>query len=89
MTVKRVDVTDATKSLAYYVREADSSPLVVISDGRPVAALISLEDTDLETVALSTNPDFLALIQESRARHQEEGGLSSAEVRRRLGVAEQ
>jgi hypothetical protein len=43
-----------------------------------------LEDTDLETVALSTDPEFLEIIQSSRARHAQEGGLSSAEMRRRL-----
>jgi hypothetical protein len=57
---------------------------VVTDDGQPVAALVMLEDTDLETVALSTDPGFLDLIQGSRARHTREGGLSGAEVRRRL-----
>lgn len=42
------------------------------------------ENTDLETVALSNDPDFLELIQSSRARHAHEGGLSSAEIRDRL-----
>ena len=44
------------------------------------------ENADLETVSLSTNPAFLALIERSRARHQAEGGLSSTEVRQRLGL---
>jgi antitoxin (DNA-binding transcriptional repressor) of toxin-antitoxin stability system len=85
MTVKRVEVADATESLATYVRKAaGSGPVVVTDDGQPVAALVLLENTDLETVALSADPEFLALIQNSRARHAREGGLSSAEVRRRL-----
>jgi glutamate carboxypeptidase len=41
-------------------------------------------DKSVESTALSTDPDFLDLIQQSRARHTREGGLSSAEVRRRL-----
>jgi hypothetical protein len=36
----------------------------------------------METVALSTNPEFLALIERSRARA--EGGISSEEMRRRF-----
>jgi antitoxin (DNA-binding transcriptional repressor) of toxin-antitoxin stability system len=83
MTVKRVEVADATESLATYIR-AGSGPVVVTDDGQPVAALVMLEHTDLETVVLSADPEFLALIQNSRARHAREGGLSSAEVRRRL-----
>jgi antitoxin (DNA-binding transcriptional repressor) of toxin-antitoxin stability system len=60
-------------------------PVVVTDDGQPVAALVMLEHTDLETVPLSSDPEFLELIRSSRARHAQEGGLSSAEVRRRLG----
>jgi prevent-host-death family protein len=85
MTVRRVEVADATESLATYIRKAaGSGPVVVTEEGQPVAALVMLEDTDLETFALSTDPEFLELIQSSRARHAQEGGLSSAEVRRRL-----
>ncbi|HVT17507.1 MAG TPA: type II toxin-antitoxin system prevent-host-death family antitoxin [Thermoanaerobaculia bacterium] len=84
MTVKRVEVTDATESLATYIRQADAGPVVVTDAGRPVAALVLLDNTDLETVVLSTDPEFLDLIERSRARQTKEGGLSSAEVRRRL-----
>jgi antitoxin (DNA-binding transcriptional repressor) of toxin-antitoxin stability system len=85
MTIRRVDVADATESLATYVREATGSgPVVVTEEGQPVAALILLEDTDLESVAVSTDPKFMALIQRSRARYEREGGLSTAEVKRRL-----
>jgi antitoxin (DNA-binding transcriptional repressor) of toxin-antitoxin stability system len=86
MTVRTVEVADATESLASYIRKAaGSAPVVVTDDGQPVAALVMLEHTDLETVALSSDPEFLELIRSSRARHAQEGGLSSAEVRRRLG----
>lgn len=84
MTVWRVDMTDATEPLATYVRKADAGPVVITDEGRPVAALVLLENTDLETIALSTDPEFLDLIQSSRVRHAREGGLTSAEVRDRL-----
>jgi len=84
MTVKKVEVTDATESLATYIQEADAGPVVVTEAGRPVAALVLLENTDLETVALSVDPEFLELIQRSRVRQANEGGLSSIEMRRRL-----
>ena len=38
----------------------------------------------LEPVALRTDPEFLELIQNSRARHTQQGGLSTSEMRRRL-----
>ena len=40
----------------------------------------------LEAVALGKHPDFLALIERSRARQRAEGGISSEEMRRRLGL---
>jgi prevent-host-death family protein len=85
MTIRRVEVADANESLATYIRKAaGNGPVVVTDEGQPVAALVLLEDTDLESVALSTDPEFLELIQISRTRQAQEGGLSGAEVRRRL-----
>ena len=58
---------------------------VVITDhGQPVAALVAIENSDLETVSLSTNPQFLDLIERSRARVSDEGGVPSEEVRGRF-----
>jgi prevent-host-death family protein len=84
MTLRKVEMTDATDSLATYVRRVEGGPVVVTDGGRPVAALVILDNTDLETLALSTDPEFLELIQSSRTRHAHEGGLSSTEMRRRL-----
>jgi hypothetical protein len=33
---------------------------------------------------VSTNPDFIELIERSTARYKAEGGISTAEMRRRL-----
>ena len=38
------------------------------------------------TATLSNDPRFLALIDRSRVRHNAEGGISSEEMRRRLGL---
>ena len=46
----------------------------------------TLENADRETEPLSTNPQFLALIERSRARQKAKGGVSSAKMRRRLGL---
>jgi antitoxin (DNA-binding transcriptional repressor) of toxin-antitoxin stability system len=61
-------------------------PLVVTDHGRPVAALLPLPNADMETVSLSTSPKFPALIERSRERQSKEGGISSDEIRRRLGT---
>ena len=79
-------MTDATESLAEYARRLGAEPLIVTAHGKPVAALVPVSNVDLETLSLSTNPDFLALIERSRARLKKEGGISDKEMRRRLGI---
>ena len=82
--MKTLEMAKATAPLADYARKVTSEPVIVTVDGKPVAALVSIENADLETATLSTNPQFLALIERSRARHKAEGGVSSVEMRRRL-----
>ena len=83
--MKVVEKADATRTLGDYAGEIDSGPVVVTNQGRPVAALVPIENADLETVALSTDRQFLDLIERSRARVRAEGGVSSEEMRRRFG----
>lgn len=82
--MKTVEMSRATGALADYARDVDDEPVIVTDHGRPVAALLPIENADRETVALSTNPQFLALIERSRRRQDSEGGISSDEMRRRL-----
>jgi len=84
--MKTLELSEATATLAEYADELGSEPVILTNDGVPVAALISLENVDLETIALSTNPQFIELIERSRVRHKTEGGTSSADMRRRLNL---
>ncbi len=82
--MKTVEKQDATRTLADYTADIQSGPIVVTDHGRPVAALVPIENADLETVALSTNRQFLDLIERSRSRVQAEGAVSSEEMRKRF-----
>ena len=82
--MKTLEMTEATASLAEYARGVNREPLILTIGGRPVAALVPVENADLETVTLSTHPEFLTIIERSRARQKAEEGISSAEIRRRL-----
>ena len=84
--MKIIEIAEAKAPLAEYVRGIAEEPVIVANNGKPVAALVAVENADLETVSLSTNPDFLAIIERSRVRQQAEGGISSKEIRRRLGL---
>jgi antitoxin (DNA-binding transcriptional repressor) of toxin-antitoxin stability system len=86
--MKIVEIAEANATLAEYTSGLSEEPLIITSNGQPIAALVNLENVDLETVALSSNPKFIELIERSRARRRAEGGISSTEMRRRLGVSE-
>jgi len=82
--MKTVDRREATRSLADYASEIQAGVVVLTDKGEPVAALVPIENADLETVSLSTNRRFLDLIERSRSRVQHEGGVSAEEMRRRF-----
>ena len=84
--MKTLDVTESTASLAQCIRGVKKRPIILTRKGKPVAAIVSIEDADWETMSLSMNPKFVALIEQSRAQLRTEGGIPSAEVRRRLGL---
>jgi prevent-host-death family protein len=84
MTTRTLELTEATQSLAEYAQQVDGGAIIVTSNGRPIAAVVALPNTDAETLALSQNPEFLAIIERSRARQAREGGISSAEMRQRF-----
>jgi prevent-host-death family protein len=84
MTTRTVELAEATQSLAEYARHVDDGVIIITSNGRPIAAIVALPNTDAETVTLSQNVRFLELIERSRTRHHREGGVSSAEMRRRF-----
>ena len=84
--MRTIEITHSKASFAKYARDVKKEPVILTKDGKPVAALVAIENADLETVTLGTSPQFLALIERSRARQESEGGISSTEIRRRLGV---
>ena len=84
--MRTIEVAKATASLGKYAQEVAQEPVVLTVNGKPVAALVPIENADMETVTLSNHPQFFALIERSRTRHKTEGGISSSEMRHRLGA---
>ena len=64
--MKTVALSTASRSLAEYANELDGEVLVVTKRNRPIAAIVPLRNVDRETLALSTHPGFLSLIERSR-----------------------
>ncbi len=82
--MKFLDKHDATRPLADYAAEIREGTIVVTEDGLPMAALVPLTNADSETVSLSTNPEFLKLMERSRAQLREGEGVSSDDMRSRF-----
>lgn len=86
--MKKIEINKATLSLAEYARQVAEEPIVVLRSGKPIAVLSSAKGMDLESISLSHNPKFAAIIRESRESLAAHGGISIDEVRRRLGISE-
>ena len=64
--MKAIEISEASGALSDYAKELGEEILVVISNKKPIAALVSLKNVDRESLALSTSPDFIAIIQAAR-----------------------
>ena len=82
--MKTIDVAEATETLSHYARKGLKEAVVVTRGGKPLLALTPIRRGDWESIAVATNPKFLAIIE--RARKSRRPGLSTEEMRRRLGL---
>jgi antitoxin (DNA-binding transcriptional repressor) of toxin-antitoxin stability system len=82
--MRTIEIDQATNALGQYARELEQEPLVLTQDGHVVAALMPIDDADLESISLSFNPKFLAMIESSREERRNGESSSADEVRRQL-----
>jgi len=82
--MKKIELAKASGPLSQYAEKARKNPIIVVKNGKPIAALVPIRNSDAETVSLSTDRKFLAIIERSRSRIKKEGGISGREIRRRL-----
>ena len=82
--MKTVEVPPANKQLRRMVKDAQSDPLLLTQRGKPVAALVSVEGMDQESLSLSTNPKFLRILRKSFQELDRGSRISLAEMRKRV-----
>ena len=80
--MKTIDLQDATESLAEYVKNMEGEPITIMHKGVALAILAPAGNDDYESVQMSTNPKFIALLERSRKSYREEGGVPAEEVRK-------
>jgi antitoxin (DNA-binding transcriptional repressor) of toxin-antitoxin stability system len=85
--MKMIEIDEA--SLADYGRKKRQEETWVLTrHGKPVAAVVPLRrGMDAETFSLSHDPEFIEVINRSWVNYKTKGGVSSQEMRRRLGLS--
>jgi len=84
--MKSIDLSSVS-ALEPYVQPGAREPILLTSRGQTLAAVVPVaNEDDLEDLMLSRSAEFDAILQRSQERLEQEGGLSSDEVRRRLGL---
>ena len=84
--MKTLDLSKATAPLSQYASALNQEPLVLTDGDQPIAALMPIEDADLETIGLGSNTKFLTLLEQARAQRRAGAGLTTEEVREKLGL---
>lgn len=82
--MKTIDLETASKPLSEYAKEIDKEILVLKAKNKPVAAIVSLKDVDMESISLSTNPEFLEIIEKSRKEFKLGKRISLDEMKKEL-----
>jgi antitoxin (DNA-binding transcriptional repressor) of toxin-antitoxin stability system len=86
--MKTVEMAEANAPLSEYARGVRREAVIVTLHGKPVATLAAVpKGADWESLVVGSHPEFLAIMERSRATHREHGGISPDEMRRRFGIA--
>ena len=84
MKVLPVEKTDLT--VPAVAEMAKQGTVILTRNGRPLAAVKDLSQSDWETVSLANNPQFVAIIEASRRSYRKAGGIPAEEIRKELGL---
>lgn len=80
--MKTIKLESASRSLAAYAKELDDQIVVVTDRNKPVAAVVPLKNVDRESLALSSHPEFLEIIEKLRRQFAAGDTLSLEEMKR-------
>ncbi|MDY6786091.1 MAG: hypothetical protein SW833_26680 [Cyanobacteriota bacterium] len=82
--MKTIELSTAQQALSTYADEFGREVVVLTLNGKAIAAVVALEDTDLESLSLSFNPEFAAILEKARQEFTEGKTLSLEEMKREV-----
>ena len=85
--MKAMKLPKEIQSFLDVAEAAEEETLVFTKKKRPVAALVSLRNVDRESLALSTNPQFLRIIETARTEVRAGKTISLEALQKKYGVA--
>ena len=84
--MKAMKLPKEIESLLDVAEAAEEETLIFTKKKRPVAALVSLKKVDRESLALSTNPQFLRIIETARKEIRAGKTVSLEALEKKYGV---
>ena len=84
--MKIVPLEKTELSLPELADLARKGPVILTRKGKPLASVKDLPGSDWESISLANNPQFLALIEESRRSFREKGGIRLDDLCKELGL---
>ena len=84
--MKTLEIGMATEPLSTYAQELGDEILVLTSNKDPIVAMVSLRNVDKESLSLSTNPEFMKIIEKSRREFELGRKLSLAEMKKEVST---
>jgi hypothetical protein len=83
--MRTIDLSEVA-ALVPLLQSESQEPLFITQNGQTVAAIVPANAEEAESLLLSINPTFQAILDRSQRRLESEGGIPSADVRKRLGL---
>ena len=82
--MKTIEFSTASKPLSAYAEEFSQDLVVLTLHGFAIATVTPIQDIVPESLSLSTNPEFIAIIQKARDEIQASKTISLSEMKREL-----
>ena len=85
--MKTIQMPKELQPLLKFAEASEQDTVVFMDKRRPVAALVSLRKVDRESLALSTNPQFLRIIETARNEIRAGRTISLESLERKFGIS--
>lgn len=86
MKLQLIPLEDGDLSVNDLVRLSKTRPVIVTRKGKPILQATNVAGGDLECLALANDPKFMKLLADSERSYFRNGGVSSEQVMRELGL---